>query len=385
MTVLKKSSSGLAELVACILVSAVFGTVHSFSVWLGAIELFYEASRTQASMAYGIALLSLSSAVYFGSTIYRMAPPVWIGLASLVLGLFGLLIAVLGQNLIGLWLGFGLIFGFANGLGYGFALQFAAIARSNSVGFAMGLITAAYAGGAVITPAVFGMLSAKYGPAGAMFGHGSLLVIIAPAVFLLLRRTPFGFSELSQGLTNIKFRVVLRLFVAFGAGVAPALMLISQATEVMRAANATEFIATQVPAWISVLLFLGALGGGVLVDKMSARAVGALMPLGSLVSIGLVLSGDPTVVLLGLLLVGLFYGATIAVFPAFIANAFGSTVGTWVYGRVFISWGIAGLVAPIIAGAAFDKTGSYFLAFWMAGALALISVIVSVLTKDIKN
>lgn len=50
------------------------------------------------------------------------------------------------------WIGYSLIFGIANGFGYGFRLQFAAHPNPENRGRAMGVITAAYAFGAVISP-----------------------------------------------------------------------------------------------------------------------------------------------------------------------------------------------------------------------------------------
>ena len=50
------------------------------------------------------------------------------------------------------WIGYSLIFGIANGFGYGFRLQFAAHPNPENRGLAMAVITAAYAFGAVISP-----------------------------------------------------------------------------------------------------------------------------------------------------------------------------------------------------------------------------------------
>ena len=63
--------------------------------------------------------------------------------------------------------------------------------------------------------------------------------------------------------------------------------------------------------------------------------------------------------LLGLGIVGLTYGATIATFPAAIANLFGVARGIRIYGLVFTAWGVAGLIAPWIAGILFERSNNY--------------------------
>jgi OFA family oxalate/formate antiporter-like MFS transporter len=46
-----------------------------------------------------------------------------------------------------------------------------------------------------------------------------------------------------------------------------------------------------------------------------------------------------------------------------------------IYGRVFTAWGSAGVLGPLIAGSLFDWTGSYQMALFVAGALAMVSVL----------
>ena len=55
-----------------------------------------------------------------------------------------------------------------------------------------------------------------------------------------------------------------------------------------------------------------------------------------------------------------------------IANYF-SARGPQAYGRVFIAWGFAGLVAPWSAGLLYDLRGGYGLAMIIAAAIAILS------------
>jgi len=46
------------------------------------------------------------------------------------------------------------------------------------------------------------------------------------------------------------------------------------------------------------------------------------------------------------------------------------------YGRIFLAWGAAGLLAPVAAGTLFDQTGSYAGALVIAATLSVISTVV---------
>ena len=70
-------------------------------------------------------------------------------------------------------------------------------------------------------------------------------------------------------------------------------------------------------------------------------------------------------------------GGMAATYPAAVAIYFGVARTALVYGRVFTAWGVAGLVAPGIAGYLYDTTGGYTLALALAAGAALLSAIVA--------
>jgi hypothetical protein len=73
-------------------------------------------------------------------------------------------------------------------------------------------------------------------------------------------------------------------------------------------------------------------------------------------------------------IVGLAYGSIIAIYPLAISNGFGEQ-GPQAYGRVFIAWGFAGLVAPWSAGVIYDGYAGYEPAMLIAALVALISAV----------
>ncbi len=77
----------------------------------------------------------------------------------------------------------------------------------------------------------------------------------------------------------------------------------------------------------------------------------------------------PLLLALGTILTGLSYGAFFALFPPAIADFFGVKNFGVNYGLVFLAWGFAGILGPILAGWSADVTGTYFIAYMVSAVL----------------
>ena len=119
----------------------------------------------------------------------------------------------------------------------------------------------------------------------------------------------------------------------------------------------------------------GSLLGGVLTDRMGGRSVLSWLALLSAVALlTMAVSHQLTSTLIGLAIIGLSYGGTIAAYPAYISHQFGASRGTIVYGRVFTAWAAAGLLGPSVAGMLFDRYQNYQIALVLAALAATISL-----------
>ena len=85
----------------------------------------------------------------------------------------------------------------------------------------------------------------------------------------------------------------------------------------------------------------------------------------------------PALAIGGLAVVGFAYGAVIAVYPVATSVYVGQDLAAKAYGRVFLAWGLAGLLAPWTAGALFDARGDYSLALALAAGCGLLSALVA--------
>ena len=163
-------------LLACVLLSGALGTIHSFSLFIEPFEADLGAGRGGVASVYSVALVTLTVVVLVGHPLFRRVPGPMVALLATGGAAVGLLLAASASSLVGLLIGYGIVFGGCNGLGYAFSLQRAAEANPDRRGLALGLVTAAYAlggGGAAF------LLGSRIDTSGAASAMRSLAMAIA--------------------------------------------------------------------------------------------------------------------------------------------------------------------------------------------------------------
>ena len=359
---------------ACCLVAMGLGSVHAYSVLLQPLESALNADRSSISLGYSLALVCITLAVFLGPRLYTLAGPGLTLSLACDLAAFGLLLVAFYPSLWTLWLGYGLLFGLGNGLGYGYALQRAASTMPGREGLTMGLVTAAYGLGSALFALPLAAISHGDRPFLALTALAfALLGIGGAAVWLFHRAGAAPMEKTATAPTHVR---PVGLWIAYFGIVLAGLMTIGHATGIAAAAGAGAFL------WIAPVVFAltnttAAAFGGVLADRLPARTLQVAFSgaaAAALCATALFAKGALTFVLLAL--IGASYGATISIFPALIAKRFGSE-GPAVYGRVFTAWGVAGLLGPWLAGAVFDVTGGYTWALALAAGLAFLSATVA--------
>lgn len=354
------------------------GSVHAFSVFLAPMEEAFSASRAEVSLTYSLALVSLTLAVLAGHRVFGLLKPSLFALASCALAALGCLVASWSSTLWGVWLGYSLLFGTANGFGYGYALQISAQAMPDRKALAMGVTTAAYALGAAVFPGLLTNAQAGSGLSGALQMLATVLAAagLASAGLLHLARARFEVADHAEpGADATRApRVLVHLWIAYGAGVSAGLMVIGHAAGLATAAGASKPLVV----WAPILVAIGNMTGGVLAgwltDRVSTRTVLTGLPLLSLaglLALLMVTGAGATLAALGL--IGFAYGAIIAVYPAVISYLFGTLRGIKAYGRVFTAWGTAGLIFPWLAGYLFDLSQSYTAVLTVAAIISALS------------
>jgi len=375
--------SRVLVIVAAIMLSSVLGSIHAFSVFIPQWEILPGANRARVSLIYSIALIALTLAVLFGYRVYGKFAAHVIALLVGVVASVGLFLSAISDSLSLLYLTYGVLFGGANGLGYGYALQLAAQAASFGRGLAMALVTAFYAVGATVTPKFFIVLIGHGDNALALKTMAMIVLVVAVTAAAMLRQSGVQFHSepISAGepLAQPQVQIRLRLWIAYGCAVTAGLMVISHSYAIALWAMLSPGVAIWAATIVAFGNMLGGFSVGVVVDRLSSQQLLRWLPV--LSTIGLVMmfwwSGQGALfVFVALALIGYSYGAIIAVCPVAVTDVFGIMASPRIYGQVFTAWGLAGLVGPWASGWLFDLTQSYSTALIMAAVLSGVSVLV---------
>jgi MFS family permease len=74
---------------------------------------------------------------------------------------------------------------------------------------------------------------------------------------------------------------------------------------------------------------------------------------------------------------GIAYGALAVAYPVAAARYYGAERTATVFARIFTAWGVAGVTAPLAAGALFDATGSYATMLVILGVISVLAALAS--------
>ena len=382
--------SGKLVLFASMLLMMVFGSIHVFSIFLVPMEEQFKASRSAVSLIYSLSLVTLTISVFFGHKLYSLMRPALFVMATCLLAIFGLSITAFSNNLLLAYLGFGVLFGFANGLGYGYTLHMCAQSNKKRPGLAIGLVTASYALGPVLMPWPLSYAIQQFGLTDALIAFAALIFLIMPiaafAFHLSGSRLQLEAPDKLASNKNNSPNLVRMLWLSYGLAVTAGLMTLGHATAIAKAGGVSNQLIVIAPIIIAFFNICGSLLGGLMVDRFSVKTSLIGLPLLSAISLFALsqfLTGQS--ILIGLAAVGFTYGAIIAAYPAVIAVLFGSLNSIKIYGLVFTAWGAAGFFGPWFAGILYDNSGNYKLALLIAAIAGLLSAIVAYFVKDNTN
>ncbi len=126
----------------------------------------------------------------------------------------------------------------------------------------------------------------------------------------------------------------------------------------------------------------GRIAWGALSDRLGHKRsiVSMLAAQGAIVICFQWMAGVESLLYLGALLIGFNFGGNFALFPIATAETFGKKHVTQNYGFIFLSYGIGGILGPILGGKLGDA-GSFPIAFTICGALCLVAAAIMLAVK----
>ena len=368
----------LLALIACLLITFCMGTIHAFSTLIQNIEIQTSVGRMASSFVYSIALVNVTLAVFFGHILYRkLSPNLLISLIA-ILPLIGLFFSSL-QSWLGWVIGYGFLFGLSSGLGYGLSLFIvSSITERDKLGYALGLVTASYAFGAVAFSMAYPFLFSYLGfKNGYIIGLVTLTLIVMVALICYkvskvnIKNELNGGNQIQSKRPNIS-----QLWFGYFLGVFAGLMAIGHAVPLIISFGGSTLTAVSAITLMTLGSAIAGIYAGWLVDRYGCkRPLLIILIVNCLALIGLSTITNIHLLLVLLVTIASLYGAVIAIYPTLVNHFVGSEQSAKIYGRVFTAWGAAGLISPSLAGWLFEKNNNYNTSILFALSLSFIAVL----------
>ncbi|NLL46849.1 MAG: OFA family MFS transporter [Clostridiales bacterium] len=374
------------------------GMVYSWSVLSSPIaEEFTKWSKVQLSFTFTLAMVAFCVGCMIGGFLNGKLKIQNYLICSGVLFFAGFFMASKAYSLPALYLGFGLICGFASGLAYNGVISTLCCWFPEKQGFISGMLLMAFGFGSFIigklyqrfTPDVIGAWRGSFAFLGCiifvMFIIGSFILCAPPEDF----SPPVAVGKKKRFVNPVSLDVPAREMItkrtfwgyyiwAIATGAA-GLSLISQAGFIAReiGPNVSAGSISTAVGLISIFNALGRVLAGTSFDRfgrrLTMRAVNSTFLVAGIGLIAALKTQSFVLMLLGFILGGLAYGGVSPTNSAFVSSYFGSTHFPINFSIVNSNIIIASF-GSTVSGALFDATGSYisvgiFIAFLTVAAI----------------
>ena len=365
-----------------------FGSAYSFGAFFAPLEDEFGASRAAVSVAFSAAILVLFSVGPFSGTIAdRLGPRLLVSGGTALVGC-GLIAASAAQSLWQVQAAFAI--GVGGGVGFAYVPAVGAVQKwfDHRRGLASGIAVSGIGAGTLAVPPIAALMIAQLDWRPALLLVGSVVFVAGGASGLLVSnpkrqdeyspsqvQTPEGVSLSFATRSRPFFLLFLGFLLASFGQFTPIAHLVPYAED--------RGISPQTAAVLLSLLGVGSAVGrftiGAAADRIG-RWRGLGLSFGGVgVSCLLWLAGDGMIVLgIFAVLVGTFWGGSVALAPSVMADYFGTRSVSGIIGVLYAGVGFGALVGPIIAGLVFDLWQSYTVAILysiIAPVLAAVAVL----------
>jgi len=367
---------------ACFVALAViFGVAYSFAAFFESFASEFTAQRADVSLVFGLSgLIYFTMGIGGGMLSDRFGPRVvcCTGMAFIATGMVA---TSLAQSMSTVYLAYGV------GVGLGIALVYSpAIACvqpwfRHRRGLAAGVASSGIGAGTLVVPllAALAIATLQWRDALRLLAAGVLLVGLGAA--FLLRRAPVASPGHAGGTSGATLRQALRdpafwwlYLVTLSCG--PAMFIpFAHVSASARDSGIAEAQAVGLVGMIGIGSLLGRFLIGALADRLGRNRTLGLM-LVSMASSYLAWLGAgayPTLVVFALWF-GLSYGGIVSMLPALCMDLFGARAVAGIIGTLYSGAALGNLLGPVMAGAMFDRLGSYTAVMWICMALTGVSV-----------
>ncbi|NNG46006.1 MAG: OFA family MFS transporter, partial [Deltaproteobacteria bacterium] len=318
-----------------------FGSAYTFSIFLAPLQREFGWSRAQVSLAFTISIACIAAGVLVGGRWHDRQGPAPVAITGAVLFSVGIFLARYTHALWWLYACYGVLVGFASGVGYVCPLAVGMKWFPEKRGLVTGLMVMGYGAGSALIAPLAGLLLHLYGwrDTFSLLGLGFLVVTTTGSLFL--RNPPEGWrpegwnpplrEEVSFHTPRdyppakmLRTGTFYRMWFAYALGTSAGLMVIGHLAAFAEGAGFSTRDAALSVGILSVGNGFGRIGSGWLSDPIGrTRTLSLVMGVTCLL-----LFLEPRVRTVPLLfgsvfLIGYCYGSQLAVFPSATADFFG--------------------------------------------------------------
>lgn len=396
--------------VGALLVQLCLGAIYAWGAFTKTLQDpngIYQFSATQTQMIFSAGLATFAIVMILagrwqdkiGPRKVAIAGGILLGLGYILAGKFG------GTDFWRLLFFIGVIGG--AGIGLGYVCPIAACVKwfPDLKGFVTGLAVAGFGAGAFIfvkLAGTWGNYIATYGVNGTFTIFGIIFLISVVAGSLLLSNPPSGYKpagwnppqpktgrssakteDYSQSET-VKTPQFWMLWAAFVFSAGAGLMIIGCLKNFGEMEGGlSAAVAGSALGLLALFNGLGRIVWGSLSQKIGARrSIGIMTILQAMMLFLLPKMGSAQITLtIAACWVGFNFGGNFALFPLATAESFGTKNLGANYGAIFTSYGVGGIIMPILAGRIWDTLGSYYWAFIAAGVVCIGSTLLAFTVK----
>jgi MFS family permease len=364
--------------------AVIFGVAYSFAAFFESFATEFAAQRADVSLVFGLSGLIYFVLGAFGGMLADRFGPRFVCCAGMFCIAGGLFATSLAHSMATVYLAYGV------GIGVGIALVYTPSIGcvqpwfTRRRGLASGIASAGIGAGTLVVPllAAGAIAWLQWRDALRVLALGVLIVGLGAAV--LLKRAPSEHGSAARAAAGASLPEALHsssfwwLYLSVVAAAPTMFIPFAHASAAARDLGIDEARAVSLVGLIGIGSLVGRFAIGALADRMGRNLTMALMQ----VSMGASYllwnaAGGYAALALFALWFGLSYGGIVSLLPAICMDLFGARAVSGIIGTLYSGAALGNLLGPVVAGAVFDRSGSYGPVIWACIALSALATLAS--------
>jgi len=353
----------------------------------------------EGGLPYTLIIIFFSIGVLLGGRVQDKIGPRWVAtVGGAFVGLGMIISGLLGDDPIGVAIAYGGISGLGIGFGYGSVLP-ACLKwfHPGKKGLIGGLVLAGFGLASVHYAVITESFLDKFGIQNTLLYIGGAIAVISVIAAQFVKNPPPEYSPVKlekASLPAVKTVAVdltwkdmlqtkrfYLIFILFVFSVSMGLMILGNVAKIAIVQTGVESVVFLI-SLAAVMNAAGRIIGGFLSDKIGrANTLFIVIILQMLNMVGFVFYQNIVALTFGLILTGLCFGTFLTVFPALTADQYGLKNYGFNYGIVYLAYGFAGTVAPVIADYFYDRNGSFNTAYIICAIMMALMLVINLLLK----